>query len=169
MRTPSWSLVSLSGSEIPRGLGLRCGSQTRLRSCTPVLAVMQTGSCSSYLTPGLGASMCCWCSPQKKINWIPFLVHSVSLNQERASNKAFPKVSMGRPVTLFCYYCCRWKARALHPKPVYFVFKCNESQFLFSTALRPPEFPASSHCLVIKEEPRDSAEWGLHYFLFDPN
>ena len=38
--------------------------QTRLRSGVAV-AVVQASSCSSDLTPNLGTSICCGCSPKK--------------------------------------------------------------------------------------------------------
>ena len=44
--------------------GLRCRSQTWLGSCVAV-AVVQASGYSSNLTPSLGTSICCGCSPKK--------------------------------------------------------------------------------------------------------
>ena len=57
------SLASLSGLRIRCCCGLWCRLQTRLGSCIAV-AVAVAGICSSDLTPSLGASICCGCSPK---------------------------------------------------------------------------------------------------------
>ena len=46
---------------------LRCRLQTRLRSRV-VMAVAQASIDSSDLTPSLGTSICCVCSPKKQKN-----------------------------------------------------------------------------------------------------
>ena len=56
------SLALLSGLKIQCCGELWCRSQTQLRPC---VAVAQAGSWSSNLTPSLGASICCECSPKK--------------------------------------------------------------------------------------------------------
>ena len=58
------SLASFSGLRIGCCCELGCRSQTRLRSGIAV-SVVSAGSCSSDLTPSLGTSMCCGCSPKK--------------------------------------------------------------------------------------------------------
>ena len=64
MRMQVGSLTSLSGLRIQHCLELQCNSQMQLASDVAV-AVAQAGSCSSNLTPSLGASMCCTFSPGK--------------------------------------------------------------------------------------------------------
>ena len=44
---------------------LQCRSQMWFRSVIAVV-VVQASSCSSYLTPNLGTSICCRCGPKKK-------------------------------------------------------------------------------------------------------
>ena len=65
MRMQVLSLASLGGSGIRRGHKLWCGSQTQLGSLVAV-AVVQTGSCSSNLTPSLRTSIYCRCGPKKQ-------------------------------------------------------------------------------------------------------
>ena len=59
-----WSPASLSGSRIPLYHEPWCRPQTQLESQVSV-AVAQASSCSSNLTPRLGSSICCRCSPKK--------------------------------------------------------------------------------------------------------
>ena len=60
------SLAFLSGLRIWHCCELWCRSQTRwLVSCISV-AVVQANSCSSYLTPSLGTSICHECGPKKQ-------------------------------------------------------------------------------------------------------
>ena len=64
MRTQFLSLASLSGLRIQHCRELWCSLQTWLRSYVAV-AVASASGCSSGLTPSLGTSICCWCSPKK--------------------------------------------------------------------------------------------------------
>ena len=52
------------GVKDPVLLWLWCRLQTQLRFGV-AMAVVQAGSCSSYLTPSLGNSICCGCGPKK--------------------------------------------------------------------------------------------------------
>ena len=64
MRMRVRSLASLSGLRIRRCHELSCRLQTRLGSGVAV-AVAKASGYSSHLTPSLGTSMCCRCSPKK--------------------------------------------------------------------------------------------------------
>ena len=64
VRTQVQFLALLSGLRIQCCRELWCRWQMRLGSCIAV-AVGQASGCSSNLTPGLGTSMCCGCSPEK--------------------------------------------------------------------------------------------------------
>ena len=64
MRTGVRSLALLSGLRIRRCPELWCRSQTLLGSLVAV-AVVKADGYSSHLTPILGASMYCGCSPKK--------------------------------------------------------------------------------------------------------
>ena len=64
MGTQVWSLALLSRLRIHCCQELRCRSKTQLGSCVAV-AVAQASSYSSNLTPSLGTSMSCGCSPGK--------------------------------------------------------------------------------------------------------
>ena len=65
MRMQVQSLASLSGLRIWHCHKLWCRSQTWLRYCVAV-AMVYDSTCSSYLTPSLGTSICCGYSPQKQ-------------------------------------------------------------------------------------------------------
>ena len=65
MRVRVRSLASPSGLRIWYGCDMWCRSPTRLGSDVAV-AVVEAGSCSSHMTPSLGTSICCRCSPKKK-------------------------------------------------------------------------------------------------------
>ena len=65
MRMQVRSLASLSGSGIRHCHKLWCRSQTQLGSRV-VVTVVQAASCSSYLTPSLGTSICHRYSPKKQ-------------------------------------------------------------------------------------------------------
>ena len=58
-------LASHSGLRIWRCCELQARSQRWLASQV-VVAVVQAGCCSADLTPSLGISLCCRCSPKKK-------------------------------------------------------------------------------------------------------
>ena len=60
-----WSLAWLSGSGIQRCHKPWCRSQIQLQS---QVAVAEASSCSSYLTPSLGTSICHRCGPKKQNN-----------------------------------------------------------------------------------------------------
>ena len=65
MRMQVRSLALPNGLKIWHCHELWCGLQTWLRSVIAV-AVAVAGSCSSYLTPSLGTSICHGCNPKKK-------------------------------------------------------------------------------------------------------
>ena len=64
MRFQVRSLASLTGLRIRPCYELWCRLQTQLGSSVAV-ALVQAGSHSSDLTPSLGTSICCGCSPKK--------------------------------------------------------------------------------------------------------
>ena len=64
MRMRVRSLASLNGLRIQHCLELWCRLQMQFKCCIAV-AVAYTSSCSSALTPSLGASIHCRCGPKK--------------------------------------------------------------------------------------------------------
>ena len=80
MRTWVRSLVSPSGLRVWRCRELWCGSQTRLGSRVAVALAWASGP-SFNQTPSLETSICCRCSPKKKIEKFHFTI-SFSLYEE---------------------------------------------------------------------------------------
>ena len=102
MRIWVQSLVLLGGIRIQRCLELWCRLQTQLGSDVAV-AVAQTGSCSSNLTPSLGISVRHRCGlknkrKKKSFSLFPYLENPVLLHTDKILSRNIPEVFSSQPI-----------------------------------------------------------------------